>query len=190
MGLWNTRDGWGLPARILHWGMAVLVLFMSALGLWMTNAYPRGDFAAFGLYQLHKSWGAVVLLLALLRITWRLLDPVTPALPAKTPPLQRVVVRATHWGIYALLLALPVSGWLMVSASPVQDYGVPNMVFGLVHMPDPFVPGDIDLSERFRRLHGALWLALSVLVTLHVLGALWHHLVARDTVLRRMVLGR
>jgi cytochrome b561 len=196
MALRNSTAGWGLAARLLHWGMAGLVLFMSGLGLWMTNAFAPGDLAAYHPYQTHKSWGFVVFTLALLRILWRLLDPVRPAPPAGQSGLERRAAGLAHLVLYLLLLALPISGWLMVSASPLQDMGIPNMVFGLFALPDPFpaegmdVQAKLALETTLKRVHGTLWLALALLVGLHALAALWHAIVRRDGVLSRMVVGR
>lgn len=189
MGLRNTDAGWGFVARLLHWSMALLILGMSALGIWMTEAFRPGDLAAYPFFQMHKSWGFVVLALAVLRVLWRAANP-TPALPAHMPGWERLLAHAGHLALYVLLFAMPVSGWLMVSASPLQDMGVPNMVFGLFAMPDPFVPGSAELTERLRSLHATLWIALAVLVGLHVLAALKHQGIDRDNVLRRMILGR
>jgi cytochrome b561 len=189
MGLRNTRDGWGWLARLLHWGMAALVLAMVALGLFMTRAFAPGDMGSYEWYQIHKSLGFTVFVLAVLRLLWRVGDAAPAAEPGKR--WERALARLVHVLLYLLLFAIPLTGWLMVSSSTVQDlFGIPNRVFGLFDMPDPFVPGDQPLSDRLKGVHAALWKALGIVLALHVAGALKHHLVDRDGVLRRMVIGR
>ncbi|QDL92193.1 cytochrome b [Paroceanicella profunda] len=190
MSLMNTRTGWGWPARLLHWCIAALIVFMSGLGLYMTNAFPSGSMDSYPWYQLHKSWGFVVFVLLLVRILWRWLNRVTPELPAGMPLWERLAAHGAHWALYALMAAIPLSGWLMVSASPLQDMGVPNKVFGLFSFPDPFQPGDRAIEGFLKEVHETTWYLLLVVLALHVLGALKHHFISRDTVLRRMLRGQ
>ncbi|MFT4149326.1 MAG: cytochrome b [Paracoccaceae bacterium] len=180
--------GWGRTARALHWIMAAVILFMLALGVWMTRFVPDLG-TRYALTQLHKSWGFVVFCLALVRIGWRLAVPAPQEVPM--PRWQRRAARLSHLGLYALMLILPLSGWVMVSASPTQDLmGIQNMVFGLFPMPDPWVPGVGWIERMARTVHGTAVWALSGLLVLHVGAALHHHLIARDRVLMRMVAGK
>lgn len=184
----NSAASWGWVQRLLHWSMAGLILFMLGLGLWMVRI---GDVVeAFGWYQLHKSFGAVVLALALIRVVWRLAQSATPALPDAMPRWERATAAGAHVALYLLMFALPLSGWLMASASPLQDqFGLKNMVFGLFEMPDPFSPGDKALEGALKSAHAALaWTLLAVLAG-HVSGALKHHFADRDDVLKRMTFG-
>jgi len=189
MTLRNTATSWGWPARILHWSMAALMLFMLGLGLYMTRL--DDVFARFALTQTHKSWGFVVFALACVRLAWRLSNREAPRDPPGMKPWERALARLSHWGFYLLMVALPLSGWLMASASPLQDsYGVRNMVFGLFELPDPFIPGDKGVEAAFKLIHNAAALALGLLLVLHVGAALKHHFVLRDDVLKRMTFGR
>jgi cytochrome b561 len=183
----DSTDSWGAVTRMLHWGMAVLILFQLGLGLWMTRT---PDLAArFALTQTHKSWGAVILALALLRLAWRIGNPRPPLPPM--PLWQARAARLSHASLYALMLALPISGWLFASASPTQDLlGIENLVFGRWPLPDPFVPGSPRLAAAARAVHAAAAFALAALLALHAAAALWHQFVARDGVLARMVWGR
>jgi cytochrome b561 len=194
MALMNSETGWGWPARVLHWAIALLIAGMSALGLYMDPKLAAGlDPLHFALIQDHKSWGAVVLALVSLRILWRVANRRHPALPDGTPGWQRHAVAVTHVALYALMIAVPVSGWLMVTASPFNDPGymqIRNMVFGLFEMPDPFPKGDHELAAWLQAIHGTLWMALMAVLAAHVAGALWHHFVQRDRVLARMIRGR
>ena len=179
--------GWGLTARIFHWGMAVLVFFQVWLGV--RAAFFTPDLGArFDLVQRHKSWGALILALAAARLAWRLARG-RPAEPG--PAWRRRLATGVQATLYVLLLALPLSGWVMVSATPLQDLlGMQNMVFGLFALPDPWVPG----SERVESLAATahLWAAvlLAAALALHVSGALWGQFAAKDHALRRMILGR
>ncbi|MEM9048278.1 MAG: cytochrome b [Pseudomonadota bacterium] len=186
MGLRNTASGWGWISRLIHWSMAILIIGLTGLGLYMDTQ----NLDHYQLIQDHKSWGFLVFVLAVLRLAWRAVNPAAPALATDTPPWQALVVKATHIALYGLILAVPVTGWLMVSASPLQDLGVRNMVFGLFEMPDPYPTGDSGLTETFTALHALAWLALMGVLALHVVGALYHHFVLRDRVLARMVVGR
>lgn len=180
-------QGWGLVARTFHWGMAALVLFQAWLGV--RAAFLTPDLGErFDLVQRHKSWGVVILALTLARLAWRLARGVPPP---PGPAWRRRLAAGVQATLYGLLLALPLSGWVMVSAAPLQDLlGMRNMVFGLFALPDPWIPG----SKRVEGLAAAahLWAAalLAGALTLHVSGALWGEFWARDHALRRMILGR
>ena len=193
MPLGNTKESWGWLARLLHWGMAVLILFLLGLGTYITQFLSGGDMdtlmARFDWTQVHKSWGFVAFSLGVLRLVWRWVNP-TPALPGNMGAGERFLAHAGHWGLYICILGMPLSGWLMSSASTLQElYGVKNEVFGVFEMPDPFVPGDDALAGIFGQVHFFLGIGLVVLLLGHVAAALKHHFVRRDDVLRRMVGG-
>ncbi len=189
MTLRNDATRWGWAARLLHWTMAAIMLFMLGLGLYMTRL--DDVFERFALTQIHKSWGFAVFALAIVRVIWRLANREAPRDPPGMKPWERLAARVSHLGFYLLMFALPLSGWLMASASPLQDsYGIRNMAFGLFEMPDPFVPGDKALETVFRQIHNAAALALGALLVVHVGAALKHHFVMRDDVLKRMTWGR
>ncbi|SEA54561.1 cytochrome b [Rubrimonas cliftonensis] len=187
MPLRNTQTLWGWPARALHWAMAFIIAFQLIVGTYMTGV---DDLAArFALTQTHKSWGFVVFALALARVAWRLANP-TPTEPAGRP-WEKLAARVSHGALYLLMFLMPVSGWLMASASDLQDmYGVKNMVFGLFELPDPFVPGDRGLEGVFSSIHTAAAVALAALLAIHAGAALKHHLIDRDDVLTRMTVKR
>jgi cytochrome b561 len=104
---------------------------------------------------------------------------------------ERIAARISHPMLYVLMFALPLSGWLMASASPLQDlYSIQNMVFGAFALPDPFTPGDPALEDAFRSVHVFCALTLTILLFVHAAAALKHHFVARNNVLRRMIAGR
>ena len=133
--------GWGWVTRALHWTMAALILFQLGFGLWMVRAVPD-LLQRFTLTQLHKSWGFVVFVLAVVRVGWRLANRHRPPLPPTMPRWQVRAAEASHLALYVLMFVMPISGWIMASASPTQDLlQMQNMVFGTFALPDPFVPG-------------------------------------------------
>ena len=104
--------------------------------------------------------------------------------------MERMFAHIGHYGLYICMILMPVSGWLMASASTMQDaYGIKNKVFGLFELPDPFTPGSDGLESLFANIHAITGLVLALLLLGHVAAALKHHFVNKDTVLRRMIRG-
>lgn len=194
MSLKNTREDWGWLAKVFHWTMAALIVALAAIGTYMAN-FQDDMIRQIEMTQTHKSFGFVVFVLALLRVLWRWLNPVTPALPDSQTPFQRRAAHGAHILLYALMFVIPVSGWLMASASPFNDVDaypmqLKNMVFGLFELPDPIQPGNDALTELLHIVHwGSVYLLAAILVV-HIGAALKHHYVDRDDILRRMLPGR
>jgi cytochrome b561 len=128
----------------------------------------------------HKSIGITILVLACLRLGWHWANP-TPTLPTALKPYERLLARGTHLLLYALLLAIPLTGWMMSSAR-----GFPVSWFGFLQLPD-FVPKDKALYEALVSTHETLAWTLAAIVALHVGAALKHHFMLKDDVLRRML---
>lgn len=177
----NTPDSWGSLAKLLHWGMAVMIFALIALG-WLAFAWPLTP-TKLALFVWHKSFGILLLGLALLRLLWRLANP-TPALPAGTPRWERLAARSSHALLYVLMIAMPLSGWMIQSAA-----NVPFRVFWLFPLPALTAP-DKALEELAKKVHFGLFLALSMTLALHIFAALRHHWVKRNDVLARMLPGR
>lgn len=171
---------WAPAAITLHWLTAVLVLGMIGLGLYMARL-PVGP-RAFELYQLHKSLGLTVLGLTLIRLAVRARRP-APPLPDTLKRWERWAARATHLALYGFLLALPLVGWLMASASP---WGIPTVYFGLFQVPHPLGP-NAELEALLKTVHAGLSYGLAALLVLHIAAALKHHWLLRDDVLVRML---
>jgi cytochrome b561 len=169
-----------VTARVLHWLVAVLVLVMIPLGIIIVNEW--GGRWQQTLYNLHKSIGAVLLPLVLVRLVYRWRNPPAP-LPADIAPLQRAAAHATHWALYALLVVQPVVGLIATSAYP-----APIPIFGLFELPHVW-PENRALSERLFVLHQRLGIALGAVAAMHIGAALHHHLVRKDRVLMRMITG-
>jgi cytochrome b561 len=187
MPLRDDAAGWGWLTRLLHWTMAGLILFQLGLGLWMTRAPDISLRVA--LTQTHKSWGSVIFGLALLRLGWRLANRRRPPLPT----MPRWQARAALWShrlLYLGMLILPLSGWVMASASPVQDLlGIDNLVFGRWPLPDPWIPGNAGIEAIAHGVHATAAALLAALVALHAAAALRHQFVLRDGLITRMIRG-
>ena len=180
MGIENTRERYGSVAVALHWLVAVLVAGLLALGLYMARLPDAGfDRKKIVLIVSHKEYGVLVLLLVAARIAWRWLEPL-PDLEA-APDWQKIAARFVHLWLYALLLALPITGWIMSSAA-----ATPVSFFGLGYLPD-LLPRDDYLFRAFIAIHKWLAYALIALLAAHVGAALWHHFVQRDRTLRKML---
>ncbi|MEM6534346.1 MAG: cytochrome b/b6 domain-containing protein [Pseudomonadota bacterium] len=168
-------------AIALHWAIAIAILYMIWLGWNMDENEAR--------YQLHKSIGITILLLTVARIIWRVLNP-PPPLPDDMNALEKTASHAVHIGFYALMIAMPLSGWLFVSTA--FEFDVPTVLFGIVSWPD--IPGlgfmQNDLAHgAIAFIHSKLaWVTLGLLA-LHVAGALKHEFSAEDGVLKRMIPG-
>jgi cytochrome b561 len=173
---------WPLPLRLIHWISAALVI--AALGLGTTMVWFVDDPAArFDLTQTHKSIGITVLALTLLRLCLRVAT--TAPRPEPIAPFLMQAATATHLGLYALLVLLPVSGWLMASTTPVR---IPTHVFGLFDLPYPLGP-DLAVFRLSHAVHVVAAILLAGLLVLHVAAALVHALCWRDRTLRRMGVG-
>ncbi len=160
-------------AMWFHWTIAALVIANLVIGLFH-DALPGGSMPA------HKAIGLTVLALTLARITWRL-GHRPPPLPATTPGWERGAAHATHWLLYILMVAMPVTGWMMVSGSTTRR---PLDWFGLFDL--PYLPIGSQAGGIGHDAHAILgWLMLA-LVALHVAAALRHRLILRDGLLARM----
>ncbi len=173
-------------AIVLHWAIGLGILAQLALGLAMTQlTIPPATL--FGWYQLHKSIGITILLLVVVRIAWRL-GHRPPPLPAGLPVLEKRAAHGTHLILYAFMLAMPLTGWAMVSASV---YNIPTVLFGLV--PWPHLPVLSTLPDKgtyeavFKTIHAYIGFALIAFAGLHIAAALRHQIVERDAVLWRML---
>ena len=173
-------------AKTLHWLMALAIIALIVVGKVMADMSPA-DPMKFQLYQLHKSAGFTLLALALVRIGWRLLHT-PPALPDGMHRWERLAAGSTHVAFYVLMVAIPVSGWVMASSS---SSGVPTLWFNLFEVPAiPGLPeGERleDVHEASVELHELLANLTILLLLLHIGAALKHHFWNRDDVLRRML---
>ncbi|MCE6960652.1 cytochrome b [Cereibacter sphaeroides] len=181
MGARNTARDFGWVTRLIHWLTALGVILMLALGTYIASIRPSlGNLWLFGL---HKSLGLSLFALTLARLSWHLLSPPPAPLSEGVPRWQVTAARAVHWMLYALLLAIPLSGWIASAAT-----GIDVVLFGRLTLP-PIVPPSETLDRLFFRVHGVLTSLLAVLILLHAGAAVHHHLLRRDRTLRRMIEG-
>lgn len=163
----------------LHWLTPALILVQFGLAQVMRDE-TRDLISRFQLYQWHKSVGLSVAALVALRLALRLVLP-SPQ-PVAMPPWQRLAAASVQAGLYLCLLALPVSGLLMVSAAPIQ---IPTLLFGWVAVPHPIGP-DKAVYEATLALHEALFTTLAALAAIHAGAALLHQFVLKDGLMRRI----
>lgn len=176
----DGAQGYALPARVMHWLTALLVVIMLIVGVIIAREW--GGPLQTLLYSAHKSVGALLFMLVLLRLAYRIGHP-PPPLPDDIPPIQKLAAQTTHWALYALLIVQPLLGWAGTSAYP-----APVPFFGLFELPSLVAPSRA-LSERLLGLHGLIGLTLAALAAMHIGAALFHHFVRRDRVLMRMFSG-
>jgi len=168
-----------LPAIVLHWLIAIAIIGTFTLGLVMTDI-PGITPTKLRYYSWHKWAGVTVLLLATLRLLWRLLNH-PPQYADQMPAWQRGAAHGLHWLLYILMFAVPLSGYLFSLAA-----GFPVVYFGLFQLPTLIAP-DPALKETLLGVHYWLNMSLAALVGLHVLAAFKHLLVDRDGVMQRML---
>ena len=174
----NTTARWGAVSQLLHWLIVAALAAQVSLGL-------AGAMLPIGVEKLatlarHKSLGMTILALVLARLMWRWMNP-TPSLPGNLGPFERLLARLTHAALYLLLLALPLTGWIMSSAR-----GFPVSWFNLYQLPD-LVGRSKPLYGALLETHRILAISLGVVVALHVAAAIKHHFVLKDDTLRRML---
>jgi cytochrome b561 len=187
----NTSLRYGAVAMTFHWLIALLIAANLGLGFYFANVMDSHDPSFFAIVQLHKSIGLTVLSLSVLRLAWRLVNPIPP-LPGDFSAPMRVLARGTHYLFYVLIIAVPMFGWATVSTSP---RGTPTMYFGLFQW--PHLPLLSTLPRAAKReyvgmigeTHALLAYSALGLLVLHMSAALWHHIVRRDSILRRMLPG-
>ena len=178
MQLRNTVDTYGALAKFLHWTIVILIIAQYVI-IEAAEELPDG-LEKLTMVTRHKSLGMLVLGLALVRIAWKLVNKARPA-PVPMPRPQRIAAAAGHGLLYVLILAQPVSGWMMSSAA-----NYPVTFFGLFQFP-ALVGANKELHEFYEEVHEFLFQALLVVAVIHVLAALYHHFVRKDDTLRRML---
>jgi cytochrome b561 len=165
-------------AMLLHWLIALLILCLLALGIYMAGL-PLSP-QKLKLYSYHKWAGITVLTLVLLRVLWRLSHQ-PPPLPATQARWQQLAAHGGHIALYVLMLAAPLTGWLMSSA-----LGFPVVWFGVLPLPD-LIGKDKELGELLKLVHKFLNYSFLLLIAGHILAALKHQWFDRDGTLSRML---
>ena len=182
-------------AIALHWLIALAIVANLAIGWWMSDAINQAATRdnAVAAFQWHKSIGLTVLLLSLLRLVWRLLNPVPP-LPPHMPRWERLAATSTHVAFYLLMIGIPLSGWLYVSTQWRDEapLTIPTLWFELFEVPHLFALNEASRAMRQSlanitlEAHELLVWAMLLLLLLHVAAALRHHFALKDGLLARM----
>jgi cytochrome b561 len=197
--IYATSPRYTAVAAIIHWLIALAILVMIGVG-WKMVGLEEHDPLKMPLYNFHKSLGLSVLALTILRVIWRL-GHKPPPLPSHMPAIQKFAAHASHAGLYVLLIALPLSGWIFT-----DSVGFPAPFWGLFEMPALYrwdeatrtvvlfglipiagFPDSTHAWHGMQRVHRWLGYALMALLALHVAAALKHTFVDRDGLLLRMV---
>lgn len=176
MRLFNTRDHYGWVAIVLHWLIAILLIGLLVLGFYMT-ALPI-SLQKLKLYGWHKEYGFLALFLAIIRMSWRLMN-VIPHL--SLPWFEVWAARAVHLTFYGFMFAMPVTGWLITSAA-----GLPASFFGLFVLPNLVAPNE-EWRLLFQVIHQWIGYGLIVTIFLHASAAFKHHVINKDDILKRMI---
>lgn len=178
MAIRNTDNSYGTFTKFIHWTIALTIYAMIAVGYWQ-QTLKDGAFKD-QVYQYHKLTGLTVLTLMCVRLIWRFSNTV-PSLPQSVPRWQAMASRVIHYALYATLFIMPISGWIMASASGYY----PELFGTAIRMPG--VSLNEALAHRAHEIHEFMAIVLISLIVIHVLAALKHHFINKNDVLRRML---
>ena len=176
----NTATQWGWVSVTLHWLTVLAIIGLGIVGTQMDDL-ATGMFKV-KVYALHKSVGLTVLGLTVLRLAWRLYAGAPAMVPM--PRWQRLAAHGSHFTLYALLLAMPLSGWLLHSASSSAGYAL--RWFGMFKVP-ALVAYDPAIKAMAHDVHEALFKLILLVAAVHIAAAFKHHFADRDQTLRRML---
>jgi cytochrome b561 len=180
--LTNTRSRYGAVSMLLHWGMAAVLVLLLALGWWMVTLPDAGfDREKITVILAHKAIGMAALAAVVVRIVWRNFT-LLPGLPDAVPAWQKSAAYFVHLCFYALMIALPVTGWLMSSAGGYPVY----LWFDRFELPD-LIRNDPWMFRMLIAVHSWLAYALAICICAHAAAALVHHFLRRDDTLRKML---
>ncbi|MDB5491354.1 MAG: cytochrome b561 family protein [Micavibrio sp.] len=179
MPLKNTADRYGAVAKTFHWVVALLIIGMLCAGLYMTRV-EMSMTDKMQVFGLHKSVGILVLMLASLRLLWKLINTYPIPLPSHRQ-WEKSLAALVHSLLYVMMFLMPLTGWLGSSAK-----GFSVSVFHLFTLPD-LVARDKGLADLLWTVHEYAAYSLIVLIGLHFAGAMKHVVIDRDGTLRRML---
>lgn len=175
----NSSVSYGSVAKSFHWVIFILVTFMLVLGYCMDDVTDKMVRAE--IVNIHKLTGLSILLLMTLRLLWALMNP-KPDLPSGTKLWERHLERAVHFLLYFVLFAMPIAGWIM----SVAGGHAPHLFNLSLSLP---LPQNTMVKHIAADMHDTLAIVIIILVSLHVLAALYHYFFKKDEVLSRMMPG-
>lgn len=173
----NTDAQYGSVAKFFHWVVFLLVAALLLVGYFMGDISDKAT--KIQVVNVHKLVGLSVLILMLLRMTWSMTNR-KPSLPFGTPQWQKRIERIVHYLLYLLIIAMPLSGWVMSCAAG----HVPQLGSWVFSLP---VPKNEALSDFSFQVHSWLAIAIIALVSLHILAAFYHFLIKKDDIFQRML---
>jgi cytochrome b561 len=174
----NSSTQFGSVAKFIHWTVALIIICLLFVGFFMgdlPNAPIKGQ-----VYNLHKLFGLTILSLMILRLLWRWSNPV-PVLPNTMHTWERWLEKTVKFCLYAALFAMPITGWIFSTAA---DHA-PHL--GSLMLPAPGIGKSKAVAGLFSEMHTILGWTIIVLLCLHIAGALKHHFINKDNILRRMM---
>ena len=170
---------YAVVSRWLHWLTALLIAVIIPVGLWIKYFEPANEAFKLRLYNIHESLGVIVFAIVLIRIVNRYFNP-PPPLPADTPSLIRIAAHVNHIGLYALLILMPITGFLATNA-----WGFPLSVFGVLPLPVPLGKNE-EIAKVLSLLHWCGALTIILLIAAHLGGVIYHTFIRRDGLLQRI----
>ena len=173
----NTSYSYGLITKLLHWIIGLAIITLLFVGFTMSNMPPNTE--KWELYALHKASGVTLLMLIILRIIWRFIN-ITVKAEDSIPFIMQLAAKIGHFFLYIFMLTMPISGILM------SRYGGHDIhVFGLFVIPS--AEKNMQLAKFFHSTHGFVAWGFSVLITVHMLAAFYHHFIRKDNTLIKMI---
>lgn len=179
MALQNTSEKFGSLTKFLHWTIFILFVVQYYL-VYRREYFPKGSAEKMQYMMLHKSFGLCVLILAFIMLVWRGVGT-RPSMPMTMSGFERFSAKAIHFLLYLAMFLMPISGILMS-----QFGGYPISIFGLFTLPNPLMKNEL-LGGICYNTHKISSFIIIGIVAGHILAALFHHYVRKDTVLKRML---
>lgn len=178
MPLKNTDKRFGTIAMLLHWIMAIIIIGLLIVGVYMVQL----SFSArkLKLYGFHKEFGLLILALVIVRLCWRLIN-IMPSFPGSMPAWQLSIARLVHYIFYGLFFVLPLTGWMLSSASD-----LPVSFFGWFVMPNLVSPNEY-LRDVLIQVHHIFGFIMIGCVLAHIAAVVQHQFILKDNLIRRML---
>ncbi len=178
MDIRNNTDRYGVIAKLFHWVVALLIIGLLVAGFSLSFIDDKALRSQ--VIFLHKSFGLLLIMMVVLRLLWRWLNP-PPTFPASMPKWRATAAHSSHYTLYGLMVLMPLSGIIMSTL-----YGYPPSLFGLFSLPQ-FISVNKNLAQTFGTVHLILAWSIIAVVSVHIFAALEHHFSRKDGILKRML---